>query len=700
MDKIITINLGGYAIKIEEDAYEVLKAYIRQLEQTFSSTENGKEIISDIEARLAEMLLERTKGKISATAEDVEQVKKAMGNPGEFEGSSDFDANREEGSATETVRKRLYRDIDNQLVGGVCSGLANYFKVDPTVIRLIYVFLLLAMGMGFLLYIVLWIIVPAAATTAQKLEMKGEAPTLDNIINRVKTEAEKVEKNFKSQNFGNRIRNFFQSLTPLFKSILKSITLLMALFFLGLLVLLLYVLIPGSNSFIFHNDAIISTSIPNFFDSNRLYLEVKILVGMFFGIPLVVGLTKFLKFSFNSKVDYRLAHKVLFWVWLATIPLLIYFISLATKNFRYLEKVTSDKTLEVAYPIIIRSNFSKNLKYSDTKVVRIMASEDSLTHISILQKASGSSKKNASEMALKNGADYELKGGELILKTSDFFENSGLFRSQSVRFIIKVPEGKYFTIDPSLSENGVLVEGGNTQYYSHDEQKSSSQLLFLKGNLYCPTCPDSIPYGQERETYQNFNFIEAAGTIDLEIHSGNRFSVQKIGASSGIRHLNIWKSGRTLYLETDEEFFINRARPKVLITMPELVGLNLAGVVECNAGPFAGDELDLNISGASKLNMEAEFGKIDTELSGVSRLELSGRSEILSVSASGVTRINSTKLSSEKILVDVSGASDMQFGPSSVIEGDVSGASKLYYFGTPNLNVNRSGVSKVKQHTP
>lgn len=189
MNRIITINLGGRAIQIEEDAYDSLRNYLQQLEQQFAGTENGKEIIDDIESRISDILAEKLKqGRVSINKSDIDDVVRLMGKPSDF---GENEENKSYESSDINTPKRLFRDADNRVIGGVCSGLANYLNLDVTVVRIIWLILFFIFGTGFLIYIILWAVVPKATTTAEKLQMKGEAPNIENIKKALLTKPER-----------------------------------------------------------------------------------------------------------------------------------------------------------------------------------------------------------------------------------------------------------------------------------------------------------------------------------------------------------------------------------------------------------------------------------------------------------------------------------------------------------------------------
>jgi phage shock protein PspC (stress-responsive transcriptional regulator) len=173
MKKVININFQGRVIPIEEAAYDVLKQYVESLRKFFANEEGRDEIINDIEGRIAELFGERLKkGSTCITNEDVENIIASMGRPEDFDGEENNMKSQLGGSQEESYRPnfenytapgkgRLYRDTNDKVLGGVCSGLAAYFRIDPSIIRIIFVVFTFSGGAGFLLYLLMWIILPS-----------------------------------------------------------------------------------------------------------------------------------------------------------------------------------------------------------------------------------------------------------------------------------------------------------------------------------------------------------------------------------------------------------------------------------------------------------------------------------------------------------------------------------------------------------
>jgi phage shock protein PspC (stress-responsive transcriptional regulator) len=171
MKKIININLSGRVLPMEDTAYEKLQAYIESLRRYFANEEGRDEIISDIESRIAELLQDKIrKGATAITDDDVEEVTTSMGRVQDFEAvdaASDDDKKTTEQQQSNynysynKESKRLYRDTNDKMIAGVCSGIAVYLGVDPAIVRILFAIISFGgFGLGFLAYIILWIVLP------------------------------------------------------------------------------------------------------------------------------------------------------------------------------------------------------------------------------------------------------------------------------------------------------------------------------------------------------------------------------------------------------------------------------------------------------------------------------------------------------------------------------------------------------------
>lgn len=197
MNKTVTINISGIIFHIEEDAFERLNKYLNTIRSYFSSSDGRDEIMADIESRIAELLQEKISvSKQVVTSADVEHVIGIMGKPEDYAGEQTHE-NREETETSERVygsqKRRLFRDPDNKVLGGVCGGVSAYFDIDVVWVRVILVALTFLGFSGVLVYLIMWIVVPEARTTAEKLQMRGETVDINNISKTIKEEAEQLK---------------------------------------------------------------------------------------------------------------------------------------------------------------------------------------------------------------------------------------------------------------------------------------------------------------------------------------------------------------------------------------------------------------------------------------------------------------------------------------------------------------------------
>ncbi len=190
MNKTVTVNISGFVFYIEEEAYAVLSTYLNRIKSIFQTEEGAEEIISDVESRIAELFHEKLGNqKEVVTMSDVEEVISVMGKPEDYveEGSSGSTHSYSNDSTSNGRgrNRKIYRDPDDKILGGVCSGLAYYFNTEALIIRVAFIILAVAGLSGAFIYVVLWILIPKALTTSEKLRMQGESINVENIKKKV-----------------------------------------------------------------------------------------------------------------------------------------------------------------------------------------------------------------------------------------------------------------------------------------------------------------------------------------------------------------------------------------------------------------------------------------------------------------------------------------------------------------------------------
>lgn len=190
MKQTRTVNIAGINFYLDEDAYQILNNYLEELRKYFKGQEGAAEIISDIENRMAELFQQKLKTPQTViTQEEVNKVISILGKPGDFDQENPEENKK---SSKKHATKRLYRNMDDHILGGVCSGLGAYVNLDPVIIRIIFIIVTLS-GISILIYLIMWIVIPPALTTAEKLEMQGDPVNIENIEKTIRKEMDHLK---------------------------------------------------------------------------------------------------------------------------------------------------------------------------------------------------------------------------------------------------------------------------------------------------------------------------------------------------------------------------------------------------------------------------------------------------------------------------------------------------------------------------
>jgi len=238
MKRTVSVNIKGMNFLIEEDAYELLQNYLDRLTHGLRNEKGNKDIIEDIEMRIAELCsIQLNEKKQVIEIDDIQSILQTLGDPSQYLDEEEVDQQQKSQENTNQQRtdKRLFRDVENASIAGVCAGIANFFNIDITIIRIIFVIMFFA-GFGVPLYIILWVVVPKANSTIDKLRMRGKAITVETVRDEVESAAGRLDK--KSKSFVNKLRNDdsyskrFSSLGRLISAIFGTGLITMGLFFL------------------------------------------------------------------------------------------------------------------------------------------------------------------------------------------------------------------------------------------------------------------------------------------------------------------------------------------------------------------------------------------------------------------------------------------------------------------------------------
>ncbi|RZJ79705.1 MAG: PspC domain-containing protein [Flavobacterium sp.] len=490
MKKTLIINIGNSIIHIEEDAYEILTAYLNEIKQHFAKNADDFEIVTDIENRVAEMfaeILANAKKQVIEIA-DVQSVVAQMGSVKDFE----IDELEEATNAFEPEQfsgaKKLYRDTDDGVIAGVCAGLGHYLNVEARRVRLVAFLTIFLGGAGFIAYIILWISMPRAVSRSEKMEMKGEATNLYGYNKSFEDELAMFKEKMKSANaeFGPAVKrsgNFITEIVQACGRLISSIVKVAGKIIAGCFILLGFGLMVGA---IVTTAALMGFGEQDAFESfpfsiiNEGYRNEIILAAFVTAfIPVLVLVLFAIRVVFNKRALNKTLSFSLLIVWLIGASYSIYYAAKITSEFKEHAKLVKNIDLK-SYPTYVididrKMAFSKadstafNIleNHSDRMVVfddnddhpfrtpkniRIEFEKSENEKTSMIQTFESQGKNFP--IALRNAQnikyDYVQKDSLLTLSPRLALKDESKWRGQQVLLTIKVPVGTRVLLNDSI----------------------------------------------------------------------------------------------------------------------------------------------------------------------------------------------------------------------------------------------------------
>lgn len=566
---------------IDEEAYNKMRRYLESVKRSFANTPGSDEIIADIEARIAELFHEKLENERQViTQKEVDDVIAIMGQPEDYMVDEEIfdDEPKVKNTSTKDRVKKLYRDTEKKYVAGVSSGLAHYFGIDPLWIRLLWIFLTIFTWGGFIfIYGLLWILIPEATTTAQKLDMRGETVNISNIERKVKEGFDDVADRVKSVDYekvGNTVKKGGKTIFDTFGDIVmfffriigKFIGILLVIIgastliglFVGLFTvgILDVIHVPGIDFY----DVVNSTNLPIWIVSLLAFFAIGIpfFFLMYLGLKILVN---------NLKSIGNIAKFSLLGLWLITIILLIVFGireaashaytgSISVKN-EIIGVIPSD-TLAIKLVTTDEFDYEKDMHMGDTFIsydedgnkilvsddvrFRIRKSQDSLVRIQVRKEADGPSNREAKVIAEQINYEFEVKGNTISL--NDYLTTQGpKFKDQEVRVNIFLPVGTVLTYEQASNRNWITTM---TTDKDVDNLEGYVWIMADNGELQCQNCPEFMDSDDEDENRISIN----GKGIDININ-GNGEKGKILINENGI-DIDVNDNGESFKMKLDE----------------------------------------------------------------------------------------------------------------------------------------------------
>lgn len=480
MKRNFTVNISGKIFHIDEDAYELLTNTINTFETFINDTPHKQAIIDEIEYIIAKKLHKKTPKSLEQKIITKENI---LGVLNKLELPSD--------NSEVKAHKKLFRQAEKKILGGVCNGLAHFFNLPRTLFRIIFIILTLAFGLGTVAYILMWMYVPVANTPIKKIMSKGIAITPENINNYIHTS---IASQKSSNKFKETLKKIIIAPTPLYINTNSSILKAILKFLVSLIILELSIfLISGIIYLVSHSDNpnFLIQNITNYqqlsqvifgFKQTILVFSIALFLTIF--IPslslLLIGINILSSRQFRNNFIKK-TFRLLFTLGLVTLFL---FVCYTYIKFLFVDKHQTIYSFRPTQNNITHIDFEKEkYKYSDfskkwilindtiygiPEVLIDTSNSDSL-HIIVLKKSSGSTMFKAEKNI--NIIHYEPStiNNEFIFLHPYFNTENNKWKAQNVRVIIKIPEGRKFSISDDIAhalkrEHSEITLKSNTQY--------------------------------------------------------------------------------------------------------------------------------------------------------------------------------------------------------------------------------------------
>ncbi len=572
MNKTININLGGVFFHIDEMAYQKLKKYLEAIRRSLSDDPKGRdEIITDIESRIGELLSEKIKDIRQVVNEnDIDEVVEIMGKPEDYMGDDEMFNDSDYQTYQRSNNKKLYRDGNDKFLGGVSSGIAHYFSVDVIWIRLAWLVAAFGFGFGFIVYPILWILLPQANTTAEKLEMEGEDVNISNIEKKIKDElteaSERVKngihevsdkvKNADYTKYRDKAKSGSQDMVETLGKIFTTIFMVIGKFIGVILIIISVTTILGLLIGSFTIGSLDFIQEDWFFQNTMAYNNsglpiwiISVLTFILVGIPFFFLFSLGLRIlSNNSKSIGKVAKLSLFGIWLVALLFAIFF---GTKQFMQSAYDGSDTnnqeinmmandTLNIK--LVDNKNFSNHSElkrrwgynmifdennvekvYSNNIRLNVYVSDNDQIYVKTRKKSQGRSRTAARENAEMIGYDFQLLENELRLDGYFLADVKNKFREQKVYIDLYIPENQTIYLDKST--RSFLYDVANTQNI-YDRDMAKHYFKMTDTGLTCLDCKDYEFRNNEDSDAFNMKIDKKGVHIEVKDESNEKVEVK------------------------------------------------------------------------------------------------------------------------------------------------------------------------------
>lgn len=587
-----------------------------------------------------------------------------------------------------SVGKKMFRDPERKVIGGVSGGVAAYLGIDLILVRVLFIILAIAGGMGLFVYIVLWIVLPEARTLTDKMQMQGEPVTLSNIESSLKkNQSEKATDEdtfskiilFPFRLIGIILNGLGKVLGPLV-DVVRVIVGAMVMC-IGITFVLGVVAFFATILFVVPWAAEMNEIVNAFFRAFPTWLTIAsaiatVVPGIF---VILLGISIIAKrIVFNAAVGWSLF--VLFFVSSAIIA-----VQIPSTIFSFKEK--GKYVVENTYQLTGKTavlNLNEMDEMENYHATDLTLKGHAEPYFKIVQtfEAQGSSRTKAIENARMVEYHVTVNDSVFTFDNNLVFKPDAIFRAQRVDVTLYIPYNAPFRMDEPIAR---FIRN----YVDYDKLDGNTWKMTEEG-LTCISCPASE---EKRITnLSDFDELELRGKFDVRIISDDHYSVELIGSENAKNKYDIEKVGEALVIKyhSKKDFDWNLKKldieeVEIKITMPNLEKIEATGVGSIRFDKFTNDNVDIELRGPIKLKGNLDTHKLDIHLTGSSEADLTGNVNNLNARVELASKLDAYSLEAHDAFIETSGASKAKVNVSGTLEMDEGVASKIDYRGRPEI---------------
>ena len=515
MDKTINVNIAGILFQVDEEAFGILRDYLQTINNRLRNVKGGLETIEDIELRIAE-IFQSHKGLAGVVSkENVEAMISTIGKP------EDFDITGEESEPLPFIaqRKRMYRNPDDSIISGVCGGIGAYLNADPVLFRILFVLFTAFFGVGFFIYLALWITLPSANTDARKKEMYGDASYSSASGN--------IHRGYRktSGNIGNAINEVFRAIGRVFYLVLRIFLIIMGV---TLVVTAFLFIVTFIMVFIFKYPGAFSSNSGdmnlNYFPDFLSYIVtpevapwITVLTTLALVLPMLALIYWGVKMIFWFKANdgiYNLAGLLLWVMIVAALSIILFsegisFVETAKTSSHQIINHSPDVLYLKAGKKVSDLNYSKELLFKDDgynvlideskkeiyirPYLKVKKSRDDSFRVELKKRSSGKSEIEARRKTEDLLYNYSINGDTILLDEYFTIPSGRKWSADNVGINIFVPEGTIIKADSeseTLFHSHSSYDSGEDFYPSSESDRSwvlTDEGLEEEGEMVTPS---------------------------------------------------------------------------------------------------------------------------------------------------------------------------------------------------------------------